>query len=59
MNSTSISQPPGEPSPPEQQNLQSSLSEQQRAFAKVVGQALAEAWRRQSGPASHPSALPR
>ena len=42
----SIHEPSGGPSRPEPVDQAGSLSDEQKAFATVVGQALAEAWRR-------------
>ena len=45
-----ISEPSPGPSRPDAAEETKRLSQAQRAFAKVVGQALAEAWRRQREP---------
>jgi hypothetical protein len=47
MNSSPIHESPGDPSQPDQRDQTGDLTDEQRAFAKVVGQALAETWRRQ------------
>ena len=46
MKSKSIHEPSCEPSRPEPINQTGPLTDEQRAFANVVGQALADAWRR-------------
>jgi hypothetical protein len=50
MNSQPIHESPGEPVQPYHQDQVDDLTDEQRAFARVLGQALAEAWRRQGRP---------
>jgi hypothetical protein len=47
MISESICESSSDPSQPDRRNQTGGLTDEQRAFAKVVGQALVEAWRRQ------------